>query len=209
MKMIILFLFIFIYTYAINPMMLPIKGIETEHKYSNNKKEKFLIQREVDGVCLNIPINTDNFQKENLASKDISEKCKKTFITTKGVIQPLTLRAGITTVAELEVLDFIATMSSKNPNKYILVDSRTSDWFDVGTIPSAINIPYDELTYDEDFEEEYSRAYKNLGVKILGKNKFDFSKAKTAIFFCNGSWCAQSPRAIKILIKIGKNHLTF
>merc|ERR1711879_106466 len=145
---------------------------------------------------MSIAINTENFQSENLASKKVDEKCKKTFITTKGVIQPLKLEEGITTVAELEVLDFIYNKSSKNPSKYILVDSRTSDWFDVGTIPSAVNIPYDELTYDEDFEIEYKRAYKNLGVKILGNNKFDFSNAKTALFFCNASWCAQSPRAI-------------
>lgn len=96
---------------------------------------------------------------------------KKTFITTKGVIQPLKLKSGIETVAELEVLDFIANNSSKNPDKYILVDSRTSDWFDAGTIPSAINIPYDELEYDEDFETEYKRAYKKLGVKLLGKKR--------------------------------------
>ena len=191
------------YLYAINPIMLPIKGVSVQHTYSNAKKEKILIEREVNPVCLNVPINVDTFQSDNLASINVNEKCKKTFITTKGVIQPLTLKAGITTVAELEVLDFIENMSSKNPNKYILVDSRTSDWFDAGTIPSAINIPYDELSYDEDFEIEYERAYKNLGVKILGKNKFDFTNAKTALFFCNGSWCAQSPRAIKILIKFG------
>jgi len=203
MKIFILLTISLISLYAINPIMLPIKGVKVVHSYSNGKKENILIEREVDGVCLNIPINTDTFQSDNLASKEINEKCKKTFITTKGVIQPLNLKAGITTVAELEVLDFIETMSSENPNKYILVDSRTSDWFDVGTIPSAINIPYDELTYDEDFEEEYKRAYKNLGVKILGKNKFDFTNAKTAIFFCNGSWCAQSPRAIKQLVRFG------
>ncbi|PLY07077.1 MAG: hypothetical protein C0625_07740 [Arcobacter sp.] len=203
MKTILILCFCFFYLYAINPILLPIKGVSVQHTYSNGKKEEILIQREVQGVCLDIPINTNTFQSENLASKSVDEKCKKTFITTKGVIQPHTLKAGITTVAELEVLDFIETMSSKNPNKYILVDSRTSDWFNTGTIPSAVNIPYDELTYDEDFEEEYERAYKTLGVKILGKNKFDFTDAKTAILFCNGSWCAQSPRAIKTLIKFG------
>lgn len=203
MKSIFLMFICFISVYAINPIMLPIKGVEVEHTYSNAKKEKITIERQEAKECLNIAIIPENFQWENLASKDIDTKCKKTFIVTKGVIQPLRLKAGVTTVAELEVLDFIAKQSSKNPNKYILVDSRTSDWFDAGTIPSAVNIPYDELEYDEDFEFEYERAYKNLGVKILGKNKYDFSKAKTAIFFCNGSWCAQSPRAIKQLIKIG------
>ncbi|XPV54779.1 MAG: rhodanese-like domain-containing protein [Halarcobacter ebronensis] len=93
--------------------------------------------------------------------------------------------------------------SNKKPENFILVDSRTKDWFDKGTIPSAVNIPYDELEYDEDFELEYERAFELLGIEIVDKNKYDFTNAKTALFFCNGSWCAQSPRAIKTLIKIG------
>lgn len=203
MKSIFLIFISSVFIYAINPIMLPIKGVDVEHTYSNGKKQKITIEREEPKECLEIGITPENFQAEKLASKTVDKNCKKTFIVTKGVIQPLRLKAGIQTVAELEVLDFIASKSSKNPNKYILVDSRTSDWFDMGTIPSAVNIPYDELEYDEDFEMEFEKAYKNLGVKVLGKNKFDFTNAKTAIFFCNGSWCAQSPRAIKYLVKIG------
>lgn len=203
MKIILLLLLIYFNLYAINPMMLPISGVKVEHTYSNKKKEQIIIQREVNPKCLDIAVNIENFQSENLASKNIPKVCKKTFIVTKGVIQPLTLKAGITTVGELEVLDFIATMSSKNKDKYILVDSRTNEWFDKGTIPSSINIPYDELMYDKDFEAEYIQAYKNLGVKTLSNNKYDFKNAKIALFFCNGSWCTQSPRAIKHLVKIG------
>lgn len=203
MKFLFLLFFAILNLYAINPIMLPISGIKVIHTYSNNQKEQILIEREVAPICLEIPINVENFQSDNLASKSIDKRCTKTLISTKGIIQPLTLKAGITTVGELEVLDFIARKSSKNSEKYILVDSRTTDWFDVGTIPSAVNIPYDELEYDEDFIEEYAQAYKNLGVKILKNNQYDFTNSKTAIFFCNGSWCAQSPRAIKYLIKIG------
>ena len=203
MKKILIFFTLSISLFAVDLIKLPLLGVEVTHNYSNGKKEQIIIQREVEEVCLNIPINIENFQSDNLASKDVNEKCKKTFITTKGVIQPLKLKAGITTFAELEVLDFIYNNSSKNPSKYILVDSRSSDWFNTGTIPSAVNIPYDELIFDEDFEDEYKKAFKNLGVKIIGKNKYDFINAKTVVFFCNGSWCAQSPRAIKTLIKIG------
>ena len=203
MRFLFLLFFALFNLHAINPIMLPISGVKVLHNYSNNKKEQIVIQREVSPICMDIAVNVQNFQSNNLASKSIDKKCKKTLISTKGVIQPLTLKAGVTTVAELEVLDFIANKSSKDSKRYILVDSRTSDWFDAGTIPSSVNIPYDELEYDEDFFEEYQRAYKNLGVKVLDKKKYDFSNAKTALFFCNGSWCAQSPRAIKHLIKIG------
>lgn len=203
MKKIVLLISISFSIFAVDLVKLPLIGIEVKHVYSNGEKEKITIEREVLDICTNIPINVDTFQSQNLASKNVDERCKKTFITTKGLIQPLSLQKGVRTLAELEVLDFILNKSLKDPSKYILVDSRTSDWFNAGTIPSSVNIPYNELAYDEDFEIEYERAYENLGVKILGKNKFDFSDAKTVVFFCNGSWCAQSPRAIKTLIKFG------
>ncbi len=203
MKRIVFFIFISLNLFATDLIKLPYMAIEVEHKYSNEKVEDIIIQREVNEVCMKVPINAETFQSENLASKDVDSRCKKTFVTTRGLIQPLKLENGVTTLAELEVLDFILNYSSEDQSKYILVDSRTSPWFDAGTIPSAVNIPYNELTFDEDFEEEYKKAFKNLGIKILGKDKFDFTNAKTAVFFCNGSWCAQSPRAIKTLIKIG------
>ncbi len=202
MKIALVLLISFIYSFA-NPMILPIKGIKVEHTYSNGKKQSILIQREVAPICMDIAINVENFQSENLASTKIDEACKKTFITTKGLIQPLVLEKGIKTLAELEVLEFIEKKLKNHPENYILVDSRTTTWFNKGTIPSSVNIPYDELEYDEDFELEYERAYKHLGVKLLKNRKYDFTNAKTALFFCNGSWCAQSPRAIKQLIKIG------
>ena len=203
MKKSLLIFFIIVYSYAIDPVMLPLKGVKVIHQFDNGLKKEYTIQREVNPKCMDIAINVENFQSDNLASQNIDNSCKKTFIVSKGVIQPLILEKGVKTVAELEVLDFIERKSSKMPNRYILVDSRTNEWFEAGTIPSAINIPYDELSYDEDFELEYERAYKLLGVKILEDGKYDFSNAKKAIFFCNGSWCAQSPRAIKQLIKIG------
>ncbi|QDF28295.1 rhodanese-like domain-containing protein [Halarcobacter anaerophilus] len=203
MKVLLTMFFSFIYLFAVDPIMLPLKGVKVIHQFSNGVKKEYTIQREVAANCMDVAINVENFQSGNLASKNIDDNCKKSFIVTKGTIQPLSLVKGVKSVAELEVLDFIANKSSKNPDKYILVDSRRSDWFNAGTIPSAVNIPYDELSYDEDFEFEYERAYELLGVKVLGKDKFDFSNAKTALFFCNGSWCAQSPRAIIKLVNIG------
>ncbi len=201
MKLFISIIFSFSFLFALNPMILPIKGVDTVHTYSNGKKESIKIQREDPLICSQFGITPENFQSGNIASKDIPLQCKKTFITTKGVIQPLTLYEGIKTVGELEVLEFIQEKVTKEPEKYILVDSRRSDWFDMGTIPSSVNIPYDEFKFDEDFIKEYKRAYKLLGVKVKNK-KYDFSQAKTVIFFCNGSWCEQSPKAIDILVKI-------
>lgn len=203
MKIVFLTFLAFVYANAVNPIMLPLKGVEVEHTYSNGKKQNYVIERQNHKECLNIAVNVETFQSENLASSKVHEKCKKTLITTKGTIQPLKLHKDIETYAELEVLDFIENKLNKNLKEYIFVDSRTKDWFDKGTIPGATSIPYDEFEYDEFFIEEYKRAFKLLGVKILKNDKYDFSNAKTALFFCNASWCAQSPRAIKTLIKIG------
>lgn len=203
MKKIVLFLFISINLFAVDLIKLQYLEIEVKHTYSNGKTEDLIIQRHIDPVCMNVPVNVQMVQSENLASKNLNAKCKKTFISTKGVIQPLQIDQEVKTLGELEVLDFILNKSSKKPSKYVLVDSRKTAWFDAGTIPSSVSIPFDELEYDEDFELEYKKAYENLGVKILGENKFDFTNAKTALFFCNGSWCSQSPRAIKKLIKFG------
>jgi rhodanese-related sulfurtransferase len=41
-----------------------------------------------------------------------------------------------------------------------------------------------------------------LGI-IQRKSYLDFSRAKTAIIFCNGSWCSQSPKMILRLINLG------
>ncbi len=202
MKLFVSMIISFSFLFALNPMILPIKGVDVVHTYSNGKKESIKIQREDPLICSQFGITPENFQSGNIASKNIPLQCKKTFITTKGVIQPFTLYEGIKTVAELEVLEFIQEKAMKEPEKYILVDSRRNDWFDMGTIPSAVNIPYDEYKLDEDFKEEYKRAYKLLGVKLKNK-KYDFSDAKTVMFFCNGAWCAQSPKAIDILVRIG------
>ena len=55
----------------------------------------------------------------------------------------------------------------------------------------------------QDFKEDFNDAYKNLGIKVLDKKSFDFTNAKTAVFFCNGPWCPVSSKSIKYLSSIG------
>src|SRR6056297_833845 len=50
-------------------------------------------------------------------------------------IQPMTPADGVTTIGELELIEFLQDPDS------VVIDSRTSDWFAGGTIPGAINIP--------------------------------------------------------------------
>ncbi len=101
-------------------------------------------------------------------------------------IQPQIPAAGVSTIGELELIEML-----QDP-KAVVVDSRTRDWFDGGTIPGAINIPYtfivDELA--------------QLGCEP-GFDGWDCQDAKRAALFCNGVWCGQSPTAIRAMISAG------
>ena len=53
-------------------------------------------------------------------------------------IQPMEVAPGVTTVGEIELLEF-----AKQGGK--LIDGRTIEWYLEGTIPGAINMPYTEM----------------------------------------------------------------
>ena len=195
---------IFVYSLfaSINPIAFQFSGIEVKHKYLDGSTKSFKIQREIPKECLNIQVSPDTFENINIKN-NINEKCKKEFIITTGVIQPIIFDEKIKTIGENEVLEFIFSKTKKEPNNYALIDSRKAIWFEQETIPSALNVPYEDLKYDEDFIEDFKKAYKNLGVKVLSKDKFDFTNAKTVVFFCNGPWCHISSKSMSYLIKLG------
>jgi rhodanese-related sulfurtransferase len=101
-------------------------------------------------------------------------------------IQPQIPAAGVSTIGELELIEMLQDLEA------VVVDSRTRDWFNGGTIPGAINIPYtfiiDELA--------------QLGCEP-GFDGWDCQDAKRAALFCNGVWCGQSPTAIRAMISAG------
>ena len=118
-------------------------------------------------------------------------------------IQPSNLAPGVETIGELEMIDYAVRMSNGD-NSIVIIDSRTPDWVAKGTIPSAKNIPWtklnpakgaDPISIGEIMEEEFG-ARQQEGL-------WDFSNAKTAVLFCNGMWCGQSPNNIKNLLRFG------
>ena len=101
-------------------------------------------------------------------------------------IQPISPAEGVTTIGELELLDALA-----DPDVTVM-DSRTPDWFAGGTIPGAVNVPYTEV------------------IDRLGQfgcepdfDGWDCTGAEPVVLFCNGSWCGQSPTAIRNMIEAG------
>ena len=101
-------------------------------------------------------------------------------------IQPHSPADGVTTIGELELIALL-----KDPEA-VVVDSRTRDWFEGGTIPGAINIPYTYIVDD----------LAQLGCEP-DFDGWDCKAAKPVALFCNGVWCGQSPTAIRNMIKAG------
>ena len=140
--------------------------------------------------------NQDEKNTVNPAFAKTSRKCPP------FCIKPISLGHGVETLGELEVIDYAVKMS-KGDKSIILVDNRTPDWVERGTIPGAINIPYTKMSRDKGADDvTIAETLEKLGAKETAKG-WDFSKAKTAVFFCNGMWCGQSPAGIAGLLKEG------
>ena len=104
---------------------------------------------------------------------------------------------GVETVGELELIRFMETHVSEG--KGLLIDSRIPEWYQKGTIPGAINIPFSVMSPENQYRIQIFQA---LGATIDG-GAWDFSNAQDLLLFCNGPWCDQSPRAIADLLKAG------
>jgi len=187
---------------AENPMVLQLTGVKTQHLYPSGVTKEVLIEREIPASCLNVGIEIQSIFSGDFAGRDVPKECQKSFVTVVGKAQPMIIAQGVQTVGEVEVLDFIKNKLGALPLEYILVDSRKRDWFEQMTIPSAVNIPYDEIEYDNKTPEDFERVMKLLNIQKV-ENGYDFSHAKTALLFCNGAWCVQSRVAIQKLILMG------
>ncbi|MDH5179955.1 MAG: rhodanese-like domain-containing protein [Gammaproteobacteria bacterium] len=132
-------------------------------------------------------------------------------------IQPMETAPGVTTVGELEMLQFMQTRLKNGTG--IIIDARTRDWHRKGTIPGSVNIPFTTFDHSE-YHPQLREAMAKLGVTSKSKTSglwsefissvglgskdsspWDFSKAKDVLLWCNGMWCEQSPRAIQNLLK--------
>ncbi|WP_419678267.1 rhodanese-like domain-containing protein [Aliarcobacter lanthieri] len=163
--------------------------------------KKITIKREAKPKeCENIAFDPkDVFGEVNQASKNINENCKRSFVTYFGKIAPMKAAENIDTYGELEVLEFIE--KAKKDKNLLFIDSRTENWYNHQTIPSAVNVPY-LYTKKSQYPDEFEEALEIFGVEIKN-GKYDFTNAKTLLMFCNGAWCGQSPEAMKELIAIG------
>ncbi len=114
-------------------------------------------------------------------------------------IQPIKLKNGVKTIGELELIDFIKNKVYKN--KGILVDARLKKFFELETIPGAINIPFTISEVNSKTITE--KLFKALGARPKGDGSWDFSEAKDLVVFCGGLWCGTSAKFINNLVSKG------
>ena len=134
-------------------------------------------------------------------------------------LQPMQVDPKVATIGEIELFEFMET--KLRDKKGVLIDARTAEWFNRGTIPGSINIPFTNLSKPGTPEMEnalvlfgarargtvstISLKLEELGLMGDGDKteKWDFSNAKELVLWCNGPECGQSPRAIRGLLGAG------
>ncbi len=149
------------------------------------------------GQKITIMRNQDTKNTVNPAFAKTSRECPP------FCIQPSRLAPGVETIGEAEVIEYAKRMSDGDET-IVLVDSRTPDWVERGTIPSAMNVPWTKLNPAKG-ADPISIAEIMEGVFNVQSNEelMDFSGSRTAVMFCNGMWCGQSPNNIANLLKFG------
>jgi len=102
-------------------------------------------------------------------------------------IQPMMPAPGVTTIGELEVLEFLQSGDA------VLVDGRIRPEFEAGTIPGAVSVPYNEA----------ADRLGEFGCEVDFDGYLCEDDTATVVLFCNGPWCGQSPTAARRMIAAG------
>ena len=102
-------------------------------------------------------------------------------------IQPMSPAPGVTTIGELEVLEFLQSSDA------VLVDGRIRSEYEQGTIPGAISVPYTEA----------ADRLGEFGCEVDFDGWICEADVPAVVLFCNGPWCGQSPTAARRMIEAG------
>ncbi|MGH1367936.1 MAG: rhodanese-like domain-containing protein [Maritimibacter sp.] len=153
-----------------------------------------------DASSFSIQLNGEQIEIERI--QDTSHKLSNEFSETSRpcppfCIHPISAAPGVSTVGELEVIDFLE--KSVAAGKGLLLDTRLPEWYTKGTIPGSVNVPFATLQPENPYRDQILQA---LGGLKTGDG-WDFASAKELTVFCNGPWCDQSPRAIQNLLDAG------
>jgi len=153
---------------------------DLSHVYTTDSGEKIKVERIQD---VNNRL-TDDYSK---TSRPCPPFC----------IQPTKIDPEIKNVEELELLNFMQHQVKDHTG--VIIDARLKSWYELETIPSAINIPFPIM--QNATKEKAKRIFMLLGMTIDSNGTWNFSKAKELVIFCNGVWCEQSAHFMKGILK--------
>ncbi len=144
--------------------------------------------------------NQDNANTVNPAFAKTSRPCPPFCIQPTAPFAP----AAVATVTELDVINAAKAIAGGDSSQMI-IDARTPGWVKKGTIPGAVNVPFTKLNSKalaKDPMAVVEILTDKFGVKDMD-GVLNYDGAKTLYLFCNGSWCGQSPAAIRALLTMG------
>ena len=107
-------------------------------------------------------------------------------------VQPMQVAPGVETIGELELIEYLKR-ADDGDSTVLVIDSRTGDWVQRGTIPGSVNISYQRLDPEFASPQQIAEILQLEFGAASADGIWDFGGVKTLVFFCNGAWCGQSP----------------
>jgi len=144
--------------------------------------------------------NADNDNTVDPAFAKTSRPCPPFCIQPTNPFAP----AVVETVSELDIIHAARDVAAGD-SSILVVDSRTPGWAKKGMIPHAINVPFTKVNSKalaKDPMAVVDILTGTFGVKDMD-GVLNYDNAKTLYLYCNGSWCGQSPAAIRALLTMG------
>ncbi|MCP3668440.1 MAG: rhodanese-like domain-containing protein [Gammaproteobacteria bacterium] len=121
-------------------------------------------------------------------------------------VQPISIMRGVDTIGELEVLDYLRLLGTED-DSILVIDSRLPEKANRGTIPGAVNIPWNMITVETGDSSGNRDDLSNLMMERFSVHqsdgKWNFDSAKTLVLFSKGITGPQSSVNIKTLAKLG------
>ena len=141
---------------------------------------------------MSVTVDTTKGPVEIMRNQDNDARLAEPWVQTSRpcpnfCIQPMSPAAGVTTIGELEVLEFLSSGDG------VLVDGRIRSQYEQGTIPGAISVPYTEA----------ADRLGEFGCEIDFDGWVCEANVPNVVLFCNGPWCGQSPTAARRMIEVG------
>lgn len=112
-------------------------------------------------------------------------------------IAPMQVAAGVDTLGESEVLDFLVTQVAEGHG--LMVDARVAVDRVKGFIPGTVSLPHNTLAPDNSFRNDILQA---LGARAFD-GVFNFTDARSLLVYDNGPSSDDAGRLVENLLQAG------